>query len=58
MSKYTVFGTLTTDCSIVINAESEEDAKRQAKKINWDEWDTEPNNFEVNEARCDVISSN
>lgn len=50
MAKYTVYGTLITDCSIIINAESEKDAEQQAKNIEWDEWDTEPNTLEVDVA--------
>lgn len=50
MAKYTVYGTLITDCSIIINAESEKDAEQQAKNIEWDEWDTEPNILEVDVA--------
>ncbi len=47
MAKYIVYGTLFTDCSIEIDADSEKDAKEKADSMIWHEWDTEPNNLEV-----------
>ena len=48
MKKFEVYGTLATDCTMVIEANNKEEAMKIANNVNWDEWDNvEPNNLDV-----------
>tara|TARA_R100001082_G_scaffold7750_1_gene4654 strand:- start:2989 stop:3180 length:192 start_codon:yes stop_codon:yes gene_type:complete len=59
MKKFEVYGTLTSDCKITVEADTKEEAMKIADNVNWDEWDyVEANTLDVDSVREYIVELN
>jgi|TARA_A100000172_G_C3030982_1_gene106655 hypothetical protein len=56
MKQFEVYGKLISDCSVIVEADTEEEAINVANNIDWDEWDyVEANTLDVDSVREYIV---